>query len=149
MFNRFTDVVNGLEGLGKRVSEEDKLSKILRCIPPKWNSKKEAIEEAKNLKELPLEELIGSLITYEMKIARQEKEMQEESKKKSIALKDREVKVVEEAKFNNMEEDIADILKKIQKLIMKDKFGGRTYNKKKQLQEGRSFKRRKGEKRRS
>ena len=83
------------------------------------------------MKELPLEELIGSLITYEMKIARQEKEMQEESKKKSIALKAREVKVVEEAKFNNMEEDIADISKKIQKLIMKDKFGGRTYNKKK------------------
>ena len=87
MFTRFIDVVNGLEGLGKRVSELDKVSKILRCLPPKWNSKTKAIEEAKNLKELPLEELIGSLMTYEMKIARQEKEMQEESKKKSIALK--------------------------------------------------------------
>ena len=70
MFTRFTDVVNGLEGLGKRVSEQDKVSKILRCLPPKWISKTEAIEEAKNLKELPLEELIGSLMTYEMKIAR-------------------------------------------------------------------------------
>ena len=39
MFTRFTDVVNGLEGLGKRVSEQDKVSKILRCLPPKWNSK--------------------------------------------------------------------------------------------------------------
>ena len=87
MFTRFIDVVNGLEGLGKRVSEQDKVSKILRCLPPKWNSKTEAIEESKNLKELPLEELIGSLMTYEMKIARQEKEMQEESKKKSIAHK--------------------------------------------------------------
>ena len=38
------------------------------------------------MKEIPLEELIGSLMTYEMKIARQEKEIQEESKKKSIAL---------------------------------------------------------------
>ena len=47
--------------------------------------------------------------------------MQEKSKKKSIALKAQEVKVVEEAKFNNMEEDIADISKKIQKLIMKEK----------------------------
>ena len=92
MFARFTDVVNGLEGLGKRVSEQDKVSKILRCLPPKWNSKTEAIEEAKNMKELPLEELIGSLMTYEMKIARQEKEMQEESKKKSIALKAQEEK---------------------------------------------------------
>ena len=49
--------------------------------------------------------------------------MQEESKKKSIALKAQEEKVVEEAKFSNMEEDIVDISKKIKKLIMKDKFG--------------------------
>ena len=35
MFTRFTDVVNGLEGLGKRVSEQDKISKILRCLPLK------------------------------------------------------------------------------------------------------------------
>ena len=121
MFTSFTSVVNGLEGLGKRVSEENKVSKILRCLPPKWNSKTGAIEKAKNLKELPIEEFISSLMNYEMKIARQEKEMQEKSKKKSIALKAQEVKVVEEAKFNNMEEDIADISKKIQKLIMKEK----------------------------
>ena len=73
MFTRFTDVVNGLEGLGNKVSEEDKLSKILRCLPPKWNSKIEAIKEAKKLKELPLKELIDSLMAYEMKISRQEK----------------------------------------------------------------------------
>ena len=129
MFTRFTDVVNGLEGLGKRVSEQDKVSKILRCLPPKWNSKTEAIEEAKNLKELPLKELIGSLMTYEMKIARQEKEMQEESKKKSIALKAQEEKVVKEAKLSNMEDDIALITKRMQKFMMKNKFGGKAYNK--------------------
>ena len=33
MFTRFTDIINGLEGLGKRVSEQDKISKILRCLP--------------------------------------------------------------------------------------------------------------------
>ena len=70
VFTRFIDVVNGLEGLGNRVSEEDKVSKILRYLSPKWNSKTEAIVEAKNLRELPLEELIGSLMTYEMKIIR-------------------------------------------------------------------------------
>ena len=35
MFTRFTDVVNRLEGLGNRVTEEDKVSKILRCLSPK------------------------------------------------------------------------------------------------------------------
>ena len=60
------------------------------------------------MKELPFEELINSLMTYEMKIARQEKEIQEEEdKKKSIALKAQEEKVVEETKINDMKDDIA------------------------------------------
>ena len=47
-------------------------------------------------------------MTYEMKIARQEKEMQdEESKNKSIAPKAQEEKVVEETKINDMEEMIS------------------------------------------
>ena len=130
MFTRFTDIINGLEGLGKRVSEQDNVSKILRCLPSKWNSKTEVIEETKNLKELPLEKLIGFLMTYEMKIGRQEKEMQEEEgKKKSIALKAQEEKVVDETKINNMEDDIALITKRVQKLMMKNKYGEKTYNK--------------------
>ena len=127
MFTRFTDIINGLEGLGKMISEQDKVSKIIRYLPPKWNSKTKVIEEAKNLKELPLEELIGSLMTYEMKIVRQEKEIQEEEgKKKSIALKAQEEKVVDETKINNMEDDIALIIKRVQKLLMKNKYGGKT-----------------------
>ena len=55
--------------------------------------------------------------------------MQEESKKKSIALKAQEEKVVKEAKLNNMEDDIALITKRMQKFMMKNKFGGKTYNK--------------------
>ena len=82
MFTRFTDVVNGLKGLGKRVSEQDKVSKILRCLPPKWNSKTEAIEEAKNLKELPLEELIGSLMTYDKR-----KKCKRKAKRKALRSK--------------------------------------------------------------
>ena len=69
-------------------------------------------------------------MTYEMKIARQEKEMQEkEGKKKSIALKAQEEKVVDETKINNLEDDIALITKRVQKLMMKNKYGGKTYNK--------------------
>ena len=75
-------------------------------------------------------------MTYEMKIVRQEKEMQEESKKKSIALKAQEEKVVEEAKLSNMEDDIALITKRMQKFMMKNKFGGKTYNKRSYKKEG-------------
>ena len=86
MFTRFIDVVNGLEGLGNRVSELDKVSKILRCLPPKWNSKTEAIEKANNLKELPLEELIYPLMTYKIKIARQKKKNYKRKKVKRKVL---------------------------------------------------------------
>ena len=68
-------------------------------------------------------------MTCEMKIARKEKEMQEEEgKKKSIALKAQEEKVIEETKINDMEGDIALITKRVQKLMLKDKFNGMTYN---------------------
>ena len=129
MLIRFTDIVNGFEELGNKVSEEDKVSKIIRYLPLKYNSKTEVIEEAKNLKELPLEELIGSLMTYEMKIARQENEMQKERKKKNIALKAQKEKVVEETNINDMEDNLAFITKRVKNLTMNDKFGGRTYNK--------------------
>ena len=65
-----------------------------------------------------------------MKISRQEKEMEEEEgKNKIIALKAQEEKVVEETKINDMEDDITFITKRVQKLMMKDKFSGSTYNK--------------------
>ena len=69
-------------------------------------------------------------MTYKMKIVRQEKEMQEEEegKKKSIALKAQEDEFVEEIKINDMEDDITLITNRLQKLMLKDKFSGRTYN---------------------
>ena len=54
---------------------------------------------------------------------------EEEGKKKSIILKAQEEKVVDETTINDMEDDIALITKRVQKLTMKDKFSGRTYNK--------------------
>ena len=52
----------------------------------------------------------------------------EEGKKKSIALQAQEEKVMDETKINDMEEDIVVITKRVQKLMMKDKFSGMTYN---------------------
>ena len=68
-------------------------------------------------------------MTYEMKIVRQEKEIQEEkAKKKSIALKVQEDKANYETKINDMKEDIALITKRVQKLMINDKFHGNAYN---------------------
>ena len=64
MITRFTDIVNGLEALEKTYKESEKVMKILRSLPSKWHTKVTTIQEAKDLTKLPMEELIGSLMTY-------------------------------------------------------------------------------------
>ena len=66
MYTRFTDVVNNLIVLGKSFSNFDLVSKILRSLPKRWDPKITAIQETKDSNIFSLEELIGSLITYEM-----------------------------------------------------------------------------------
>ena len=66
MYTRFTDVVNNPRVLGKSFSNFDLVSKILRSLPKRWDSKITAIQETKDLNIFPLEELIDSLMTYEM-----------------------------------------------------------------------------------
>ncbi|KAL6334675.1 hypothetical protein AAG906_021226 [Vitis piasezkii] len=43
----FTDIVNGLEALGKTYKESERVMKILRSLPSKWHTKVTAIQEAK------------------------------------------------------------------------------------------------------
>ena len=74
MITRFTDIVNGLEALGKTYKESEKVMKILRSLPSKCHTKVIAIQEAKDLTKLPMEELIGSLMTYGSIWQRQESE---------------------------------------------------------------------------
>ena len=66
MYTRFMDVVNNLRVLGKSFSNFDLISKILRSLPKRWDPKITAIQETKDLNIFLLEELIGSLMTYEM-----------------------------------------------------------------------------------
>ncbi|KAH9697094.1 hypothetical protein KPL71_023469 [Citrus sinensis] len=84
MYTRFTDIVNTLGALGKTFSNSEKVKKIIRSLPKEWRPKKTGIEEAKDLNSLPLDDLIGSLISYEEDLAA---EKGHEEKKKNIALK--------------------------------------------------------------
>ena len=66
MFIRFTDINNCLKSLGKMYSNSDIVKKILQSLSRAWKAKVTAIQEAKDLSILPLEELLGSLMTYEL-----------------------------------------------------------------------------------
>lgn len=98
MFTRFTLIVNTLSSLGKVYTNEEKVRKILKCLPRAvWGPKVTAIEEAQDLKTLPLENLLGKLITHEMTL--KEDEDDAPSTSKNVALK---------AKVENDESDDSD-----------------------------------------
>ncbi|KAL6334312.1 hypothetical protein AAG906_014713 [Vitis piasezkii] len=82
MFSRFLVIVNELEALRKTYTKVEKVMKILRSLPRKWETKVTAIQEAKDLTKLSLEELIGSLMTYEIELCNHQRV---EENEKSIA----------------------------------------------------------------
>ncbi|MQL91061.1 hypothetical protein Taro_023666 [Colocasia esculenta] len=84
MFARFMLIISGLKGLKKEYSESDLVRKILRSLPSSWNTKATVIEDSKDLSKMKLDELIGSLMTYEINVKRKETE---ENPKRLIALK--------------------------------------------------------------
>ncbi|XP_059627033.1 uncharacterized protein LOC132269805 [Cornus florida] len=74
MFVRFTDIINGLKHLGGTITNSDLVRKILRSLPEKWDTKATAIKEAYNLNTLELDELLGSLLTWEITLNDRERD---------------------------------------------------------------------------
>ncbi|KAL2532990.1 UBN2 domain-containing protein [Abeliophyllum distichum] len=93
MITRFTDIINGLKGFDRKFTNGELMSKILRYLSEDWNSLRMLIENIKDVNTYPLEELYGTLMTYELNNAetkektRRSKEEMNEPPKKQIALK--------------------------------------------------------------
>jgi len=83
MHSRFPTLVYGLQILKKSYVAFDHVNKILRSLPAKWRPKVSAIEEAKDLNTLSVEDLISSLKCHEICLNEQEPVR----KPKTIALK--------------------------------------------------------------
>ena len=102
--------------------------KILRSLPSEWHTKVTAIKEVKDLTKLLMEELIGSLMTYEINLAKKLQEG-EDKKKNNIALKatTKEEEDVEEEKPSDEDDDLALITRKLNKYIRGERFRGRKF----------------------
>ncbi|GAV79462.1 UBN2 domain-containing protein, partial [Cephalotus follicularis] len=68
LYNRLLDITNGLLGLGKVFGQDELVRKLLGCLNDEWEPKVMAIEESKDLKTMEIEELLGSLMTHEVKL---------------------------------------------------------------------------------
>ncbi|KAE8667313.1 Kinesin-3 [Hibiscus syriacus] len=121
MTNRFSVIVNGLKGYGEVVPNEKLVRKVIYSLPKEWQSKKTAIIEAKNLKSLTLEELIGSLLTHEMMV--KEDEEREENKKVGITFKSTNESYQESSdevdeEDDEQEEEMVKILKELKRFMI-------------------------------
>jgi len=85
MYSRFQTLVSGLQILKKSYVAFDHVSKILRSLPARWRPKVTAIEEAKDLNTLSVEDRVSSLKVHEIGL----NEHEPAKKVKSIALPSR------------------------------------------------------------
>ena len=83
-FNSFYENLNEVVickfNLGEKMEDSKVVRKILQSLPESFRAKVTAIEESRDLDEIKVQELIGSLQTYELSLPSQRKS-------KSLALK--------------------------------------------------------------
>ncbi|KAI4312534.1 hypothetical protein MLD38_037340 [Melastoma candidum] len=118
MYDRLNTIINSLALLGKNYSNAEMVRKVLRSLPMNWEAKKTAIEEAKDLTTLRLDQLMGSLLSYE-----EEKRSSVPQTTKSIAFKasastDDESDDIEA----KTDEELSLLVKGLKKLLYKKRF---------------------------
>ena len=79
-YGKLNEVVFGKFNLGEKTEDSSSVRKILWSLPKSFHAKVIAIEESKDLDEIKVQELIGSLQTYELSLPSQRNS-------KSLALK--------------------------------------------------------------
>ena len=92
---RVDEVVNAIRGLGGKLKEKEVVSKILRTLPMRYESKVSTLEEQDDLKKVTVDEMHGILTAYEMrtrhdKISKKEAAFKVTSKNQSQNLDDEE-----------------------------------------------------------
>ena len=82
-YTKLKDIVNSAFNLGKTIPKPKIVRNVLRSLPERFHAKITAIEESKDIKKIPLTELVGNLQTYELGLTR----IGKSSKSKIMTLK--------------------------------------------------------------
>lgn len=99
MFTRFPDIFNNLKFLAKTYPNHEIVRKILKCFPKEWKPKVTVIQESKNFKTLALDELVGSLITYEIELKEKEDERDDSDEDDELTFITRRYNMLMKRKF--------------------------------------------------
>ena len=96
MLTRFTNIINELVSLGRKIPIDEQVRKVLRSLPQdeRWRAKVTALQETKDFTTFNIEQLAGSLMTHELHLGTSNSEG---IKNKGLALKaDQEESEVDE-----------------------------------------------------
>jgi hypothetical protein len=115
-YSKMSYLRNSMVSLGKPISDVKLIRKILRSLPKRFRIKVTTIEESKDLKEMKIEELVGSLQTYELSLP-------PVKKLKTIALKASKKKVEASSEDDSEEEEkvVAMLAKNFIRLMRDDR----------------------------
>ena len=105
-YAKLKDIVNSAFNLGETILEPKIVRKVLRSLPERFHAKITVIEKSKDIDKIPLTELVGNLLTYELGLTR----IGKTGKGKSMALK---------AKSSDTEESFDDEDSKMKSYITK------------------------------
>ena len=106
---QLNEVVIGKFNLGEKTEDSKIVRKILRSLPESFCAKVTAIKESKDLDDIKVQELIGSLQTYELSLPSQRKS-------KSLALNER-VEAHNLSDEDEVEKDVAYLVKNFRKFL--------------------------------
>ena len=111
-YSKLNEMVIGKFNLGEKMEDSKVVRKILRSLSEGFHAKVTAIEESKDLDEIKVQELIGSLQTYELSLPNQRKS-------KSLALKTINERVEAHGSSDEdvVEKDVAYLAKNFRKFL--------------------------------
>ena len=115
-YAKLKDIVNSAFNLGECIAKSKIVRKILRSLPERFHAKITTLEEAKDIDQIPLTELVGNLQTSEMGLGL----MGKSGKSRNLALEgiDEEIEDSEdEDESDNEDEDLTFIIDEIIKLL--------------------------------
>ena len=111
-YSKLNEVVIGKFNLGKKTEDSMIVRKILQSLPESFRAKVTAIEEYKDLDDIKVQELIGSLQTYKLSLPSQRKS-------KSLALKtiNERIESHDSSDEDVVDKDVAYLMKNFRKFL--------------------------------
>lgn len=64
--HKVNEVINAIKGTGEKIEESNVVRKVLFILPKPYKSKRFAIKESRDLDKYTLDQLLGSLSTFEI-----------------------------------------------------------------------------------